>query len=405
MGTGERLVSRMFRGLQWREPRRSRVGGIRYPAMRASRTLAFYLAREILQYSLVGFAAVSVVLITQNLLRRMDELTAVGFTLSDLLVVLRCLVPMLTSYAIPVALLFGTAIAIRRAVADSEVLAMRACGLGVGTLLLPSLVLGIAVSAVSAYLLISAEHEARRTLLKLFNSVAARGSLLQPGEFRGIGNRMIWVTDRDRGNQLEGIMIADNTLDDPFTIFAARGRYALDEETSTIHLALEDGTLHMRDDDVTRYRRVLFEKFDYTIDVTWLLSDGFNPRRPKQMTLAELREVVARGRAGDPLQDLAKREPVLYALEIQRRFALPFAPFLFALAVVPLALRGAPNSRAWGPLLGVTLAFAYYAVLTLFQYLSRQGWLPPFLAFWIPNALIVGVALHQLHRGERGIRS
>ena len=110
--------------------------------MRASRTLALYLAREILQYGLLGFAAVSVVLITQNLLRRMDELTAVGFTLADLLIVLRCLVPMLTSYAIPIALLFGSAIAIRRLVADSEILAMRSCGLGIRTLLIPSLVIG-----------------------------------------------------------------------------------------------------------------------------------------------------------------------------------------------------------------------------------------------------------------------
>ena len=56
--------------------------------MRASRTLAMSLAREILQYSGLGFAAVCVVLITQNLLRRMDDLTAVGFTFEDLLVVL-----------------------------------------------------------------------------------------------------------------------------------------------------------------------------------------------------------------------------------------------------------------------------------------------------------------------------
>lgn len=369
--------------------------------MRASRTLGLYLAREILQYSLVGFVAVSLVLVTQNLLRRMAELTAVGFTLSDLLVVLRCLVPMLTAYAIPVSLLFGSAIAIRRFIADSEILAMRASGLGVRTLLIPSLLIGAIFSGISGYLLISTEHEARRTLLRLFSTVATRGSLLQAGEFRSIGNRTIWVTDRDRDNRLEGIMIADNTLDEPFTIFAASGQYLLDKETSTIHLALESGTLHMQDANVNRYRRVFFEKFDYAIDVARLLSDGKSPDRPKQMTMRELQDVVARGRAGDPLNELAKRDPVDYELEIQRRFALPAAPFLFALAVVPLALRGRPNSRSWGPVLSIALAFGYYAVLTLFQFLSREGWLPPVMAFWIPNALIVGVAVGQLRRGER----
>ena len=364
--------------------------------MRASRTLSLYLAREIVQYTVLGFAAASVVLITQNLLRRMDELTAIGFTASDLFVVLRCLVPMLTSYAIPVALLFGSSIAIRRLVVDSEILAMRACGLGVATLLIPSLVIGAIVSGVSAYLLISAEHDARRTLRRLFTSVAARGSLLEAGEFRGIGDRMIWVRDRDRDNRLEGIMIADNTLAEPFTIFAKSGRYSLDEDTAMIHLELEGGALHMIDDSVDRYRRVFFDEFDYAIDVAWLLSGTSSPRRPKEMTLAELRDVIARGRSGDPLDDLATQEPALYALEVHRRFALPAVPLLFALAVVPLALRGAPNSRAWGPVLTITLAFGYYAVLTLFQYLARQAWLPPVLAFWLPNAMVVGIAVHQL---------
>ena len=86
------------------------------------------------QYATLGFAAVCTVLVSQNLLRRMDELTAVGFTFGDLLVVLRCLFPMLTAYAIPIALLFGAAIALRRMVTDSEILAMRACGLGMSTL-------------------------------------------------------------------------------------------------------------------------------------------------------------------------------------------------------------------------------------------------------------------------------
>jgi lipopolysaccharide export LptBFGC system permease protein LptF len=198
-------------------------------------------------------------------------------------------------------------------------------------------------------------------------------------------------------------MIADQTLDDPFTIFAERGQYTLDEETALIHLELEAGTLHLMDDRPDRYRRVLFDTFDYTIDVGWLLSGGGSPRRPKEMTLAELHDVIARGRNGDPLNDLAKQEPVLYELEIHRRFALPVAPLLFALAVVPLALRGAPRSRAWGPVMAITLAFAYYAVLTLFQHFARKGWLPPVLAFWIPNALLVGVALHQLRRGMRGV--
>jgi lipopolysaccharide export system permease protein len=373
--------------------------------MRASRTLAWSLAREIIQYGLVGFAATSLVLISQNLLRRLGELTEVGFTLADLGVVLRCLFPMLTVYTIPVALLFGTALALRRRVGDSEILAMRACGLGLRTLLIPTLAIGAVVSGLSAYLLISVEHEARRELISLFNAVAARGSILQAGVFRGIENRVIYVAERDRENRLSGIMISDRTQEPPLLIFAEQGRLSLDEDTARIHLELRRGTMHITPDDLDpeRYRRMLFQTFDYSFDVSEMLSGEAEPVRPKQMTLAELNDVVARGRAGDPLDELRTKEPVLYELEIQRRFALPLAPFLFALAAVPVALLGRRTSRAWGPLACVGLAFAYYAVLTFVQFMAREAWLAPWLALWLPNLLLVAVSIQQIRRAQLGI--
>jgi lipopolysaccharide export LptBFGC system permease protein LptF len=148
---------------------------------------------------------------------------------------------------------------------------------------------------------------------------------------------------------------------------------------------------------------MLFESFDYSFDVSEMLSGEAAPVFPKQMTLAELQDVVARGRAGDPLDDLRKQEPVLYELEIHRRFALPVAPLLFALAAVPVALIGRRGSRAWGPIACVSLAFAYYAIGMLLQFLARQGWLAPALAFWIPNFLLAALSVHPLRRTGLGV--
>lgn len=370
--------------------------------MRASRTLAASVAREILQYSLVAFFATSVVLVSQNLLRRMDELTAVGFTLADLGVMLRCLLPMLTVYTIPIAVLLGSVLAIRRQVADSEILAMRACGLGATTLLAPCLAIGASVSLISGWLLIGVEHQARRDLITLFNTVATRGEVVQAGEFRGIGRRVIYVAERHDDDLLGGIMISDRSQDPPFLVFAESGRLSLDAGAARIHLRLARGEMHFESGELEpdRYRRVLFDHFDYSFDVAGLLPEEALPVRPKQMSLAELHEVAARGRAGDPLLELKKREPVLYELEIQRRFALPLAPLLFALAAVPLALMGRGGSRSWGPVACVLLAFAYYAVLTFLQFLARAHWLTPVLAFWIPNALVLLLSIEGLRRSR-----
>ncbi len=372
--------------------------------MRGSRTLAWSLAREIIQYTLVGFLAACVVLLSQNLLRRMDELTAVGFSWGDLGVVLRCLFPMLAAYTIPIALLFGTVFAIRRRVSDSEVLAMRACGLGVRTLVVPAIAIGTLVSGVTAWLLIAVEHEARRELASLFNAAAARGSILKAGQFQGFGNLVIYVAERHRDNRLERVMISDSSSDTPFLIFAEEGRLHLDESLGFLHLQLEEGEMHMLPGDLEadRYRRLFFHNFDYSFNVTSLLTDGA-PVRPKQMTLAELRAVVARGRGGDPLQELKKREPVVYELEIHRRLALPLAPLLFAIAAVPLALMRLRSSRAWGVAASSTVAFLFYAALTLMQYVSSEGWLPPAVALWVPNLLLLAVSVQLLRSAELSV--
>ncbi len=367
--------------------------------MRGSRTLAWSLAREIVQYTLVGFVATAVVVLSQNLLRRMDDLTTVGFTGADLLQVLRCLLPMLTAYTIPVALLFGAVLAIRRRVSDAEVLAMRACGLGLRSLVVPTLCVGIAASATSAWLLIGVEHEARQELIRLFNRVAARGGVLKARDFQGIGQRVIYVAERHRDDRLEGVMISDRSQSPPFVIFAEEGRLSLDGENALLHLALGQGELHIGDGEPDdEYRRVLFDHLDYEVDVSSVMSADTRPVRPKQMSLDELRGVIARGEAGDPLRDLKKREPVYYQLEIHRRFALPLAPLLFSVAAVPLALVGQRSSRAWGPLACAGLAFGFYALLTLMQYLARAGWIPAAFAFWLPSALLFAAAVHWLRR-------
>ena len=214
--------------------------------MRSTRTLSLYVAREILQYSALGFVLITCLLVSQNVLRRVEDMVVVGFTSDDFLVVLGCLLPMLTAYAVPVSFLFGALLAVRRLASDSEVLAMRSCGLGRYPLMLPTVALGALVSVLTGYLIIRSEPQARADLRKLFTHVAARGSILVPGEFRSVGNRLIFVQDRSRDNELRGVVISDrNDPARPYLLFAERGQFSVDEARSVVNIQLHDGDLHL----------------------------------------------------------------------------------------------------------------------------------------------------------------
>ena len=364
--------------------------------MRTTRTLALYVMRETLIYCLLAFLVLTLVLLTQNLLRQLDELFLVGMTLSDLSLVVECVFPIALSYSIPLAYLVGILLSVRRLGADGELVGMRAAGIGPMTFLAPYLVLGLISAGLSAWLLASVEHESRRELVQLFKAVAARGAILEPGKFRRIGGRLVFVEERERDGTLAGVMIYDQTQNDrPFHIFADRGRFHFDEETAQIELELLDGDLHLRPPDAgpRHYERIRFDSFSYRMDVGYLLGAEYGPVRPKQMNVAELRAVLTRAEAGDPLRELDQRNPLEYELEIHRRRSLPLAPLLFAGIGVPISVASEHRGRSLGLLLVLAAAFGYYALGSLSESMARAGWLAAAGASWLPNgafALLAG---------------
>jgi lipopolysaccharide export system permease protein len=374
-----------------------------YRAMRSTRTLSLYVARETLQYSVLGFVLITTVLVSQNVLRRVEDMVVVGFTSDDFLVVLGCLTPMLTAYAVPVAFLFGALLAVRRLASDSEVLAMRSCGVGRHPLLIPTVALGALVSALTGYLIIGLEPQARADLRALFTHVAARGSILVPGEFRSVGTRLIFVEDRTRNNELRGVVISDrNDADRPYLLFAERGQFSVDEALSLVRLRLEDGDLHLDTPpgEPESYRRIAFESFDYSFSLAELVGGAVALPTAKEMATSDVREVVRRAKAGDASGLV--NEPIEYELQLHRRLALPFAPLLFALIAVPLGTRKSRSGRTWGAFYCALLAFGYYALLSFSQGVARGESIPPALALWAPNGLLGVVAGALLYFDRRG---
>ena len=371
--------------------------------MRLPRILSRYVLREVAVYGLVGFLAFATILVTQNLLRRLEDLLALGFTQHDFLVIIGCFGAMFGAYAAPVAFLFGVLLAMGRLSSDSEVTAMQASGLGLRTLLLPVVALGVVLSGLTAWLMIDVEPAGRRHLRTLLEEVASRGGILESGKFRGVGERTVFVTERDRENNLRGVMISDRSDPErPFLVFAERGRFVFESETLIAHLQLENGDVHLDDEsgDPNKHGRIAFQALDYSFDVGVLLSESRSKLKAREMTFRDLRELVQRFDRGEKVEDPRVQQPVTYRLELQRRLALPVAPLLFALVGVPLGLRRARGARSWGALLCIAVVFGYYTLLSLSQFLGGDGMIPPAAALWLPNLAFAALAVFLLLRAR-----
>jgi lipopolysaccharide export system permease protein len=370
--------------------------------MRVSRTLSASIALEIALYMGLGFLTFVVVMLAQNLAQRLQDLVAVGFVWSDALDLLLGLLPLVAAYSVPVGFLFGVLAAVARLSADAEVTALRACGLGLGSLLVPALAIGLVVSAATAVLMIHSEPASRREMRAVMARIASRGGILEPGQFHSVGPRVLYVQSRGRDNRIYRILVADRTDPKrPFIIFAERGSFSFDPDQMAMHLELENGDLHIETRDTDVYQRITFKRFDYAIDASAIF-DRAKGLRPREMPFSALVHTIALADQGRLPPAAGGRDPDDFRTQLHRRLALPFAPLLFALIGVPLGLRRTRSARSWGVLVCAFLAATYYLLLTFCEYMGEDGTVPPIIAMWVPNVAFAVASIPLLRRAQRG---
>jgi lipopolysaccharide export system permease protein len=378
--------------------------------MRIPRTLSRYLARETLQYAVVGFLSIATLLLANSLLQQLEDLIGIGGGLADLAAVTARLMAILTTYALPIAFLFGTLVAFGRLGSDHEVLAFRSLGVSLAQLAAPALALALLASAATGWLLQRGEVDARRSVRLLIGEVAARGGVIRAGAFTKLdkqGERMLFVDRRTKDGTLEGVLISDRS--DPkrsFTILATSGSFAFDRETAIGHLILRGGDVHFDPESPgsDRTQRISFERFDYSFDMSRVVGEGPERLRPRDMTREELLAALAHFAAHGAAPPGAKEERrAAYEVQLQRRSALAFSPIAFVLLAVPLGLglglrRGA---RSLGALLCAVIAFGYYVLMNAASAYATEGTIPATAALWLPNIVCVGVALPLWWRARR----
>jgi lipopolysaccharide export system permease protein len=369
--------------------------------MRWPRTLSLYVTREVVAYTLIGLAAITLVMVARGIVRVLDQLIGAGFALDDLARMIALLATTLAIYALPVSFLFGVLLAIGRMASDQEITAMRACGVGIRGLLAPIALLGVLLSLTTFALSLEGEPAARRAMKAAIRTLLVRGASVEPGRFSTVGDRTLYVDEREGANRLRGVMIFDRSdPKQPFLVFAEAGEMRFDEARAELLLSLERGDVHIESDGTgrERYHRIGFDRLEYTLDVAVLMGPDAT-RRPRDMTLAQLREAAARIAAGST--EKLRDPPASFAMNIERRYALPMAPALFALVGVPLGMQRKRGARSYGVILCALLAFGYYGLVSFCEALANEKGLPPRVAAWLPNLVYAAVGTVLLLRARR----
>jgi lipopolysaccharide export system permease protein len=123
---------------------------------------------------------------------------------------------------------------------------------------------------------------------------------------------------------------------------------------------------------------------------------GERERRHEEMDLATLRENIVRMehdlerlKASGETEEIQRlqRRINLFNVSYHEKIAVPFACLVFALFAIPLAIRPHRTSRAFGLGLSIVFIFVYYVLISAGHTLGENGQLPPFLGAWFANII------------------
>ena len=359
------------------------------------RLISRSVLREIWPPFLLGFAAYTFILLIRTILLLADFAVRRSAAFSEVGWLVLLSLPWIVVLTMPMAFLLGVLIGLGRLNADSELTALRSCGVGPMALYRPVLAAAAGASVVVLALYNVVLPRANDALQRSMTRVAATSivNVVAPRTFREPRPGITFFFDHvaSDGRSFEGVFLklGDDTEPPHRVIVARRGGLTLEEDR--LWLDLFQSTVHEVDpDDPTRYR--------VTRNATQrllLAGEGSNrsgalvrlERGLRSQSLAELWRSAHRLPASDPDRRLAW-------VEIHKKFAIPFACLAFALVGVPLSQTLRRGGRGGSFALSLLILVGYYILLTSGEIWAQDGRLPPWVAMWLPNGLLLllGVA-------------
>ena len=363
-----------------------------YHAKPMKKTLYAYIFKEIPPPFLVGMATFTFVLLMGRFLKLAEMVVEKGVPLSQVVWMIVYLLPSFWLFTIPMALLLAILLAFGRLSGDSEVTAMKSCGISLYGLLPPPLLFSLFACLACLWVTVYAVPWGNSSFKQLLIEVAqaSAGVVVKEKVFNDAFPGMVIYAESfsQKGQTMTGVIIHDErNPQEPATIFAKSGALLSDPLAHSIEFHLKDGSIH-RSAEGTGYRMVDFQ--EYNLRVAVAKPGGSLEKGEAEMTLDEL--------IHPPAGRYDAKARLSMQLEYYSRLALPFSCFVFTLLALPLGIQNRRSGKAAGFSLSIGILLLYYIALSASKTLGEKSILSPALACWAPNLAFLALGAYLFYK-------
>jgi LPS export ABC transporter permease LptG len=376
---------------------------MRFPLSRPWRAIDGYLVSATLPYVLLSLTVLSAILLIQQTAKFAEVLDSTEAPMLLTLQVAANILPSILIFTLPTSVLVGTATGFGQLGQDSELVAIRAAGVGTLRIIAPLMFLGGVLSVLNFYVAFEVSPTSAQNLrdIGLQAALYRLESPVDPRSFyTGMPGKVVYVREGDKEKGLWGkIFIQWEDSGGVVRLVTARsGR--LDFSGEQAELVLEDALLttlppggfeaFAKGAHVTIERSANMRLRDERLD----LGRGSITRRMRERE-PELDELgwtglLERARGSKSVSDGREASIVLH-----RRLTLSLCPIIFAFFGAGLGLKVVRGGRSKGVLLSLTAMLLYYLLSLAGEQLGRAGTVPPILGSWLAffTAMCAGLLL------------
>lgn len=363
-----------------------------------------YLMKEVIT-TLLGVTLVLLLIFLSHLLVRYLGSAASGKIAANIVLQLMGLeIPYLLALLLPIGLYLGIILAYGRLYAESEMPVLQACGLGVGRLLMITMLLAIGIASLVCLLMLWLNPIIATTKSDVLAKGLAQDNILdrlQAGRFQVMndGKRVVYVEriSRDR-RSAHNIFIAEEqtkttpsaTLSNPWTVVSASRGYQRKEAATQEHFIVSaegyryDGIPGQNDYKITQFR-------EYAVRIPEV---ALGSKRQEEEAIPT-RELWQNYQNAD------------LAAELQWRLSIGILTLVLILLAVPLS-RIRPRQGRYSHLFPAILIYIVYInLLFVSRNWVEEKIIPISLGMWWIHILfaVLGIGLILKQMGYRVFRS
>lgn len=326
--------------------------------------------------------------------------------------------PETLQWTIPLALLVASVLVFSRLSADSEIAAMRACGVNLLTVMRAPLLFALFCTMMGLFVnneIVPRGHQIRRDLARRI-SVGAGLELLEPGRVIDDFPKVKIYFEEKEGNWLRDLIVLDFSnprIDRMITaskaLVTSEGRDVvldlhgmtvdpLDENNPgmaratrfqyRVKDALKDRTYKRREKD--------FRFFEILSEIRLAKADVRDPQAAAERRAREGRAKGAVAKELKLVKKSLKSQLSNLRTEFQKRLVFAFASICFVLVGVPLGIRAQRRESSIGIAIALVTALGYYLVVILMTSLEKNYAVRPDLLIWLPVVLCAALASYLI---------